>query len=773
MNEKLTDLLGKRLLIFDGATGTALQSMGLKPGEYSDAWCLTRPGDVLALHRAYLDAGADIIKTNTFVTARPGNADAEATARAGGELARRAVSLAGHGFVALDIGSTGHLMEPLGDLPFEHAVSLFSSVIRACAPFCDCVLIETMTDIGEAKAAIIAAKESCALPIFVSFTVDADGRLLSGADIETFATVAESLGAAAVGMNCGVGPDAMERSLPRLLSATSLPVFVSPNAGLPVTDGERTYYPVSPEDYAEHHLRMANAGAAAVGGCCGTTPEFIRATADLVAGMSVVRREVSLPTRAASNTKTVTFGSSPVIIGERINPTGKPKLKAALRDGDTDYIISLAYSQAEAGADALDINCGVPGINEAETLVRTVGAVASAVPLPLVIDTSDPAAMEAALRVCPGKPIVNSVNGKSCVMESVFPLVKKYGGVLIGLTLDEGGIPPTADARLEIARRIVEAALACGIPRRDILIDALTLTVAADGGAAKVTLDVVDRVTRELGVGTVLGVSNVSFGLPDRDAVNASFLTLALSKGLSAAIMNPESAAMRGAISAYKTLSGDFSDLNKAVVEESSTLADMILHGRKADAARLAAELVACGEPPLSVIDGHVIPGLSRLGSEYESGRAFLPQLIAGADAATAAFAELKKHIPQGSSDTSRGVIVLATVEGDVHDIGKNIVSAILSNYGYDVRDLGRDVPPARVVAETLASGARLVGLSALMTTTVPAMRRTIEALRAACDCKIVVGGAVLTPELAADLGADYYSRDAMENVRIAGEVYG
>lgn len=769
---KILDVLGKKLLIFDGATGTVLQSMGLRPGEPSDAWNLSRPDDVYSLHRSYISAGSDIIKTNTFVTARPGNDNASAITEAGCRIARNAVNDAGHGYVALDLGSTGHLLAPLGDLEFEDAVSLYADVIRVGAPFCDCVLIETMTDVYEAKAAIIAAKESCGLPIFVSFTVN-EGRLLSGADIVTFATVAEALGVSAIGLNCGVGPDAMEKTLPELLAATTLPVIVSPNAGLPLVDGDHIYYNIKPEEYAEHHLRMAHMGAAVLGGCCGTSPDYIREVASLVSGMDVVPRHVTLPARAASSSRTVEFGTSPVIIGERINPTGKPKLKAALKSGDMDHILSLAYSQTDAGADALDVNCGVPETDEKATLVRVVREVQSAVPLPLVIDTSDPEAMEAAMRICAGKPVVNSVNGKSSVMDAVFPLVKKYGGVVIGLTLDENGIPASVDERFEIARRIVGTAEEYGIARRDILIDALTLTVAADGNAARVTLDTVERITNELGVGTVLGVSNVSFGLPERDSVNAAFLTLALSRGLSAAIMNPESAAMTGAISAYKALSGDFSEPSKAYAEKSYTLAEAVFRGHKAEASRLASEAVAHGMGAVDIIDKEIIPGLSRLGDEYEANRVFLPQLMAGADAASAAFAEIKKLLGNDDKAHTKGTFVIATVEGDVHDIGKNIVSAIMSNYGYDVHDLGRDVPPERVVDEVLATDAKLVGLSALMTTTVPAMKRTIDALRAACDCKIVVGGAVLTEELALRIGADYYSPDAMTNVRIAAEVYG
>ncbi len=777
--------LGRRVLVFDGATGTVLQSWGLAPGELSDSWNTEHPELIYRLHREYLDAGADLIKTNTFVTSRLKHENAAEIARAAAVTARRAVTDAGRGYVALDLGPTGVLMEPLGGMTFDRARELYAEVIGAAAEFCDCVLFETFSDVYEAKAAVTAAIESCGLPVLTSFTVDERGRLLSGADIETAAVVMESMGASAIGLNCGVGPDAMEKTMAELLSKTSLPVIVSPNAGLPTVDENGLHYHISPAEYAAAEARMARLGAAAVGGCCGTSPEYIAAVSRIVSGLDVLSRDVKKRTRAASATRTIEIGARPVVIGERINPTGKPKLKAALARGDTDYILSLAYSQFEAGADAVDVNCGVPETDERAVLTDVVRKVQGAIPLPLVIDTSDPDAMESAMRACAGKPIVNSVNGKRETLDKILPLVKKYGGVVIGLTLDENGIPSDPDGRVRIARRILEAAEAYGIDKSDVLIDALTLTVAADKSAAETTLKAVKMIRDELGVGVVLGVSNVSFGLPARETVNAAFLTLALEAGLSAAIMNPELQSMRGAIAAFSALHGDFDALGDSAGGKTAadgggasdvppSLAEFVFRGRRADAAAATRALLADGVPPMKIIDGYIIPGLSRLGAEYEANRIFLPQLMAGADAASSSFAELKGALSSVGEGEGRGVIVMATVEGDVHDIGKNICTAILSNYGYDVHDLGRDVKPSRIVEEVMSTGARLVGLSALMTTTVPAMKRTIEALRAAgADCKVVVGGAVLTSELAEQIGADYYSPDAMANVRIAEEVYG
>ncbi len=783
---KLTERLGKELLIFDGATGTVLQKKGLLPGELSDTWNLFRPYDVYALHRAYLDAGADIVTTNTFVTSRLKHENASEIAKAGSRAARRAVADAGHGYVAYDIGPTGRLMTPEGDLTFEEAVGIFSEVIGAGAPYSDCILIETFSDLYEAKAAVIAAKEVCSLPIIVSVTPDVNHRLLSGADIDTVVTVLEGLGVAAIGLNCGLGPDTMEKILPSLTRSASVPILISPNAGLPDTDDSGVHYNISPEDFAEASVRLIKGGASVIGGCCGTTPDYIRAIKSRVTGMALAPIEKKTFTRVSSRTRTVFFGDEPLIIGERINPTGKPNLKAALRNSDFDYILSMAFSELDAGADILDVNCGLPDIDECVTLSTAVDKVRSAVSLPLCIDTSDASAMEAAMRIYPGKPLVNSVSGKRESMDAIFPLVKKYGGTVIGLLLDEGGIPESAEGRLAIADRILSCAAEYGIAPGDIIFDPLTLAAATVKDSATITLDCVNELRRR-GHHTVLGVSNISFGLPSRDNVNTAFLSSALRSGLSAAIMNPESEPMRAALLAHGLLFGsDRGGVRYASVmggapaaksgvkveKQSLTLTDAIVKGRKTDAERIASELSA-SLPPLEVINSHIVPGLSRLGEEYEQNRIFLPQLLAGSEAATAAFAVVKSHISP-SDVTSKGTVVLATVRGDVHDIGKNIVRALLENYGYDVRDLGRDVPPKAVLDAVIETKTRLVGLSALMTTTVPAMRDTVALIKSRVpECKVMVGGAVLTESLARSLGADYFVPDATSDVRVADEVYG
>lgn len=782
---KLTEKLGRELLIFDGATGTVLQSKGLMPGELSDTWNITRPNDIYALHRAYLDAGADIITTNTFVTSKLKHENAAEIAREGAAVARRAVTDAGHGFVAFDVGPTGKLMTPEGDLGFEEAVSLFSEVISAAAPYCDCVLIETFSDLYEAKAAVIAAKESCELPIFASVTMDRTHRLLSGADTETVVTVLEGLGVSVIGLNCGLGPDTMEEILPELVRNASVPIMISPNAGLPDVDGGDAHYTVTPDAFAASAKRLVEGGASVIGGCCGTSPEYISAIKKVCGGMSPIPTVKKQVTRVASRTRTAVFGKKPLVIGERINPTGKPNLKSALRNSDFDYILGMAFSELDAGADILDVNCGLPEIDECVTLSKTIDKVRSSLPLPLCIDTSSPTAMEAAMRIYSGKPLVNSVSGKRESIESVFPLVKKYGGVVIGLLLDEDGIPETAEGRLAVADRILRAADEYGIDRRDVIFDPLTLAAATVPNAACVTLECVRALRRDYGAHTVLGVSNISFGLPNRDAVNSSFFTSALEAGLSAAIMNPESITMKGALLAhnllfgldsggieYASVMGNTAKTETKAAVSSLTLSDAILKGRKADASRIASELSASLQS-LDVINGHIVPGLSRLGEEYDKNRIFLPQLLAGSEAATAAFAVIKEKL-SASQSVSKGTVVLATVKGDVHDIGKNIVRALLENYGYDVCDLGRDVPPDAVLDAVRRTNARLVGLSALMTTTVPSMKETVALIKSNVpDCKIMVGGAVLTENLAKSLGADYFAADATADVKIAEEIYG
>ncbi len=782
---KLTDILGKKPLIFDGAMGTVLQSKGLLPGELSDTWNITRPDDIYGVHSEYLRAGADVINTNTFVTSRLKHDNAIEIAEAGAKLARAAVTDFGYGFVAFDVGPTGLLMKPSGQLGFEEAVSIYSEVIAAGAPYCDCVMIETMSDLYEVKAAVIAAKEVCSLPIFVTVTMDKTHRTLSGADAKTVVTVLEGLGVSAIGLNCGLGPETMAEILPEFVECATVPVIITPNAGLPDVDGDGVHYHISPDDFADAVADIIRGCAAVVGGCCGTSFEYIKRIREVCGSLSLASVENKPETRVASGSVTVTWGERPIVIGERINPSGKPNLKAALRNSDFEYLLGMAYSELDAGADVLDVNCGLPDIDECVTLTSAVEKIQAAVNLPLSVDSSDPVAMESALRIYNGKPLINSVNGKLESMHTVFPLVKKYGGAVIGLLLDENGIPDTVDGRMAIAERIVSVAAEYGIGKHDIIIDALTMAAATVDGAADVTLTCVERCRRELGVHTVLGVSNISFGLPMRDTVNAAFFSLALSRGLSSAIINPESTQMMGALRAYMLLCGidrggigysrtyaatsAKNDSTKA--STSLTMPAAILGGRRADAARIAEELSAT-EQPLDIINGHIIPGLTLLGDEYDKNRIFLPQLLAGAEAATAAFDVVKSKL--GSVTESRDTVVLATVRGDVHDIGKNIVRALLENYGYDVRDLGRDVPIEVVVDEVVRTGAPLLGLSALMTTTVPAMRDTIAAVRdAAPYCRIMVGGAVLTQSLADMIGADFYAPEATASVRYANDVFG
>ncbi len=797
----ITELLGKRLLIFDGATGTGLMEMGLLPGEPSDTWNITRPDDVKKLHLSYLDAGADIISSNTFVTNRHTHASSDEVERyvsAGAAIAREAVGEAGHGYVALDMGPTGLLMEPLGELKFEEAVSMYAEVIRAGEKYCDCLLFETFTDIYELKAAIVAAKENSSLPIFATVTMDSKRRLMTGADIRTVVTILEGLGVSALGFNCGVGPETMEELLPELYEETSLPIIINPNAGLPETDADGvTHYNVMPDEFADSIERIVRAGAGLVGGCCGTTPEYIKEIYYRCRTIPLTPPKKKNYTRASSASETVTFGGECLLIGERINPTGKPKLREALRAGNYDYLVDMAYRERDAGAHALDVNCGLPDIDETSVLRCAVYDIQSAVGTPLQIDTSDPAAMEAAMRIYRGKAIVNSVNGKREVMDAVFPIVKKYGGVVVCLTIDEDGIPDTAEGRVKIAERIIAEAAKYGIEKKDLMIDTLTMAVSTIPDAAGVTLDALEYCRRQLGVNTVLGVSNISFGLPDRETVNSSFFTQAMMRGLSAAIINPESSVMMGAYRAYLLLAGydrggiDFSlhragiktitesssdTKNSAGTESASaqkkTLSGAISEGHKNEAVLLAGELCT-RKGALEIINEDIIPGLTKLCREYDENRIFLPQLIAGTDAATAAFSELKLRFGTANIK-SHGIIVLATVRGDIHDIGKNIVHAVLENYGYEIHDLGRDVMPETIVDEVIRTGAKLLGLSALMTTTVPAMKETIDEVRARAPfCKVAVGGAVLTQKIADDIGADYYTVEATGMVDVAKEVLG
>ena len=785
----ISEKLKNSILVFDGAMGTQLQSAGLPVGVQPEEWNITRPEAVRSVHKSYLDAGADVILTNTF-GANPfkfGSRTAEIV-RSAVSLARQAVYGRTDKFIALDIGPTGKLLKPLGELDFEQAVEGYKQVVRA-ARGVDLVFIETMNDIYEAKAAILAVKESFDLPIFVSCVFGEDGKTMTGATPEAATALFEGLGVTALGVNCSLAPKQMRGVVERFLKCSSTPVIVKPNAGLPSLVDGKTVYDLSSKDFSDDLLHFAKLGVRCVGGCCGTTPEHI---ARLSSG---ARRIVPLPvsdkklTVVSSYSQTVYFGGEPVLIGERINPTGKKRLQQAIAEGDTGYILNEAVSQAERGVHALDVNVGLPEIDEAQVLPNVIREIQAVTDLPLQIDTSNFTAMEKAMRLYNGKPLVNSVNGKRECMRAVFPLVKKYGGAVIALTLDENGIPADADGRIKIAKKILETAKEYGIDKKDIIFDTLAMSVSADGNAAKAALKSLEYIRKVLGANTSLGVSNISFGLPQRDFINSAFFAMALQAGLSAAIMNPFSEEMIKTYKSYMALIGadenclsyiDYTS-SRQVVEPKKTaekpaektaevdgdLRYCIVKGLKSEAAEKAQKLLEILEP-LEVIDGYIIPALDETGIDYENKKVYLPQLLMSAEAASAAFEVIKSSL-KGGAIPKKLKVVLATVKGDVHDIGKNIVKTLLENYGFTVIDLGRDVPPESIAEAVKTSGALLCGLSALMTTTVPNMKETIELLHKDCpECAVIVGGAVLTREYADKMGADAYGQDAMATVRYA-----
>ncbi|MBR3584333.1 MAG: homocysteine S-methyltransferase family protein [Kiritimatiellae bacterium] len=812
----ILDLIQKRLVFADGGFGSLLIERGF-PGGIPEEWNLSHPGAVESIHLDYYRAGSDYVHANTFGSNRvklaaegPGAAALAVRCTAAGvAAARRARHAAGGGdrFVALDVGPTGKLLAPLGDLAFEDAVAAFAEQIRAGADAgADFVSIETMGDIYELKAAVLAAKENCSLPVFATVAFGTNGKLLTGADPAAVVALLEGLGVDALGLNCGLGPDMAAPLAAEFVRLSSLPVIVKPNAGLPRVEAGRTVYDVGPDDFAALMTEIARAGARVLGGCCGTTPAHLAALRRACGGIAPLPVTRKSRTWVSCATHAVELcDATPAIVGERINPTGKKRFQLALREGDFPYILRQGLEQRDAGAHVLDVNVGVPGLDETALLPRTVRELQAVVDLPLQLDTSDPAAMEAALRACAGKPMVNSVSGKAASLAAVLPLVRKYGGVAVGLCLDDSGIPDTAEGRLAVARRIVLAAEDAGIDRRDIVIDPLCLSVSAEPRAADVTLRAIELVRKELGVGCILGVSNVSFGLPRRETVNAAFLLLALRAGLTAAIVNPCNAPVLDAYRTYRALLGldphceeyirTHAGLPPAApaapipsasapaqpasptppADGPGALADAVRRGLKAEAARLAADALAAPTDPLALIDGAIVPALDDVGRQFEAGTLYLPQLLVAADAASAAFEEIKKNLAaSGTARESAGRVVLATVKGDVHDIGKNIVRALLENYGFDVLDLGKDVPPERIADTAARENIRLVGLSALMTTTVPAMEETIRQLRARCpDCKVMVGGAVLTQDCADRIGADFYGRDAMTSVRYALSLFG
>lgn len=790
----------KRFVFLDGGMGTQLQARGLQPGQKPELAALEMPDVLTAIHTDYANAGADILLANTF------GANAKKLAGCGHTVedvvtasiacARKAADTT-DALVALDIGPLGELLVPAGTLSFEDAYAEFAQVIRAgAAAGADLVFLETMTDLYELKAAILSAKENCTLPIFTSMSFESRGRTFTGCTVESYAVTAAGLGTDAVGINCSLGPKEILPFAQRLCRSVpaGVPVFVKPNAGLPNPDGS---YNLDPDGFAAEMKEYAAIGVSMVGGCCGTTPAFI---AKLHETFSPLAPAGKIPIRRSCLCTPVRFVevNGITVVGERINPTGKKRLQQALRDGDSAYPCTQAVAQAEAGAQVLDVNAGLPGIDEAATLEQLVKDLQAVTDLPLQLDSSNPEALSRALRIYNGKPIVNSVNGETETLEKILPLCKKYGAAVVGLALDKGGIPPTVEGRVAIARRIVDAAHAAGIPDEDIYIDCLCLTASAQQEGATQTLQALARCKKELGVRTVLGVSNISFGLPCRGYLNTTFLTMAMSAGLDLAIMNPNTPEMMAAVRAYRVLTSQDEKCNDYVAAYANVqvqtsqvaktdaaapaggaagadaLFEAVRRGLKNEARAAAGEALKTREP-LQVVNETLIPALDVVGDAFEKGSIFLPQLLQSATATQAAFEVIKTAIAaSGSQGESKGRIVIATVKGDVHDIGKNIVRVILENYGYDVLDLGRDVPPERVVEAVRQTGAPLVGLSALMTTTVPNMQATIEALHAAnLPCKVMVGGAVLTKAYAEQIGADFYAKDAKASADYAKQIFG
>jgi len=786
--------LKNNILYLDGGMGTLLQAQGLSAGELPERWNLSHPDVITNIHKQYFDAGSNVVNTNTFGanSLKFGADELEAIIGAAIKNARQAATESTGKqpkWVALDIGPTGRMLAPYGDLDFEDAVAVFAQTVRLGVKHgADLIMIETMGDSNETRAALLAAKENSNLPVFVSCAFGEDGKLMTGADPAAMVAMLEGMGADAIGVNCSFGPRKLMRVIEEYLKNASIPVIFKPNAGLPTVKEGRTVYDLSPDNFATDMADAVSLGVRAVGGCCGTTPEYITALVETTKDLKpqpITKKNI---TCVSSYTHAVIFDKEPILIGERINPTGKKRFKEALKAGDMDYILREGLAQAEAGVHILDVNVGLPEIDEVAMLQNAVCRLQEVTDLPLQIDTSDPVAMEAALRRYNGKAMINSVNGKMESMEKVFPLVKKYGGLVVALTLDESGIPTRAEERVAIAERILKAAAEYGIDKKDIIFDPLALTVSADGTAAHQTLRAVSIIKNKLGCHTSLGVSNVSFGLPQRDIINSTFFALALAKGLSAAIMNPYSAEMMKTYHAFRALDGqdencaayiDFaSKLPQTTTvstptqevtipnTEGSELQKAVIRGLHDRAATLASKELK-SRAPLDVVQNDIIPALDVVGDGFEKKTVYLPQLLMAAEAAKAAFEEVKANLPAAANN---GVcVVLATVKGDIHDIGKNIVKLLLENYGFAVYDLGRDVSPEKVVHEVVRLHAPIVGLSALMTTTVPAMEETIRVLRTAAPwCKIVVGGAVLTAEYAATIGADKYAKDAMETVRYA-----
>jgi len=782
----------KELLIFDGGMGTMLQAYGLKAGELPESWNISNPEKILEIHKAYIAAGADIITTNTFGANRY---KLKGSGCSCGEIIGSAVKIAkeaaGSKLTAYDIGPIGQLMEPYGTLSFQDAYDAFrEQVVAGTAAGADMILIETMSDIYEARAAILASKENSHLPVLCTMTFQPDGRTLTGTDPLTMVNIISHLGVDALGINCSLGPKDIIPLLAQILRYSTIPVIVQPNAGLPVVLDGKTFYDISPEQFGQYMAEAAKMGAAILGGCCGTTPEHIRELRKAVSGLKPVRPEAVKFTAVSSATATVILGEGAKIIGERINPTGKKRLKEALRNGDMDYLLREAIAQRDAGAHILDVNVGLPETDERAMMVKAVSELQGIVNLPLQIDSVSPDVIEAAVRICNGRPIINSVNGEKKTMDTIFPIAKKYGCLVVALTLDENGIPEKAEERLKIAENIANRAGEFGIGREDIIVDCLVLTASAQQKEVRETIKAVALVKEKLGLKTTLGVSNVSFGLPDRELLNRTFLAMALTAGLDAPILNPMAEAMTDTIKAYNVLwnidkeAAEYissrSEGNEQPVfnekEEKQSLKKLIIDGMKEEAALTVKKLLA-EINGMEIVDTFLIPALDVVGQKYESGEIFLPQLIQSAETVKRAFEEIKDNMLKNAGEVtgvSKGKVVIATVKGDIHDIGKNIVKILLENYGFEVYDLGKDVPAESIVKKVREEKTLMVGLSALMTTTVKSMEDTVKALRQHCpDTRVMVGGAVLNEDYAKMIGADYYGKDAGEAVKIVRKFYG
>lgn len=788
----IRDFIKNNIVYLDGGMGTLLQKSGLQPGELPEHWNISHPEVIREIHKNYYDSGSNVVNTNTFGANTLKFSIDELDeiichAVKNADEARKASSGEQEKFIALDVGPTGKLLKPLGDLDFEDAVKIFAETIRLGVKYgVDLITIETMNDSYETKAAVLAAKENSDLPIIVTNAYGENGRLMTGANPAVMAAMLEGMGVDAIGANCSLGPKQLMGVMDELLKYCSVPVAFKPNAGLPKSDGKVTYYDVDADEFAQDIKLSVENGVRIVGGCCGTTPEYIKKVCELTRGMKPKEIEKKTYSVCTSYNKAVFFGEKPILIGERINPTGKKRFKQALLENDIGYILQEAVNQQAKGVHVLDVNVGLPGIDETQMLTTSVCELQCVTNLPLQIDSSDPVAMESALRRYNGKAMINSVNGKEENMNAIFPLVKKYGGFVVALTLDEKGIPSTVEGRMKIARKILLTAALYGINKKDIIFDPLAMTVSADKMSAVTTLETVKKITEQLGCNTSLGVSNVSFGLPSRELVNAAFFTTAMENGLSAAIMNPYSARMMEAYYSFNVVKGlddncmDFinfasqQEVQPTVKHESSlTLKEAIEKGLKEKSSEITTAML--GEnAPLDIVNSHVIPALDDVGKRFEEKKLFLPQLLMSAEAAKSSFEVIKAAMAADGNSVKKGNIVIATVHGDIHDIGKNIVKLLLENYGYNVIDLGKNVPPEIVLNAVIENHAPLVGLSALMTTTVPAMEETVKLVKEKAPwCKTVVGGAVLTQDYADKIGADKYAADAMESVRYAETVIG